>query len=69
MTEENTDILDEEFLYDEEHIKDNSSNIYDCVYNTVNDLREYIEENRLYLLDKLNYVDFFDYIEEVVKKT
>lgn len=59
----------ENFEEDFEEISkdDISINLHNSVYDIVMNLRDYIEENNLYLLDILNYSELFDYIEEIIE--
>jgi len=67
MTEENKeDFLELELELDETP-KDLSNNIHNSVYDMVIELREYAEERCLPLMDELNYIDLFYYIEDIIK--
>ena len=65
MTEENTEEILELDL--DETPKDLSNNIHNAVYDIVNELREYTEESCLPLMDELNYIDLFYYLEDIIK--
>ena len=70
MTEENREELVLEEVELEETTQDISYNIHNAVYDIVNELREYTEERYLPLMDNLNYIDLFYYMEDnIIKKT
>jgi len=73
MTEENTDEDSsyEEYLEYLEYldIDTSSSYIHNAVYDIVIELRSYTEENQIPLMDKLNYIDLFSYIDDIVKNS
>jgi hypothetical protein len=61
------DIENFEEDYEENSKDDISINLHNSVYDIVMNLKDYIEENNLYLLDMLNYTELFDYIEEIIE--
>lgn len=71
MAEENKEDFLEDFSQDIDSDLDISSNIHNnihnAVYNIVTELQEYTSDSYLPLLDNLNYIDLFYYIEDIVQ--
>lgn len=66
MTEENKEDFLEDFSQDIDIDLDINNNIHNAVYNIVTEIQEYTSERYLPLMDELNYLDLFYYIEDII---
>jgi hypothetical protein len=64
-SEENN--LDFQELNTNEIIDINNEKIHDIIYETSLEIKSYINENRLQLLEKIDYIDFFNLIEDQIE--
>jgi hypothetical protein len=61
--------IEENEIYNENEVYNinNINNNDELLYNIISDFRQYIDKNRVNLLNNLNYDLYFEYINNIIK--